>query len=250
MNPPEWDQKIFSLAQSVRLITRKNADKVAVIIEPRKLEVLCSILKWMIYLLAPAGWKFIVYLGVSNARDVITLIRSYRVKDIVEIRYLGTDNLTFPQYNALLISKSFWESMPFENILIFQTDSVLINNKLDHLLQYDYVGAPWPKETGWLPKYVDTTGNGGLSLRRKSAMLRIIENVPYNNRNEDVFFSVDCAQYLNICPADQSLKFSVETMYCEMPNGYHKPWKYLTEDQMKKIYSHIDFVIDRNGFPE
>lgn len=250
MNPPEWDQKIFSLAQTVQLINRKQADKVAVIIEPRNLSVLHDILKWMTYLLAPAGWTFIAYVGTTSSRDINAFVRRHRLQDVIQIRHLDTDNLTFPQYNALLTSLSFWESMPFENILIFQTDSVLLTNKLEPYLEYDYVGAPWSKETSWLPKPVNTTGNGGLSLRRKSAMLRVLANVPYNDHNEDVFFSIDSSKYLNICPAPKAVIFSVETMFYKTPCGYHKPWRYMTKQQMKTIYDHMDSVINRNGFSE
>lgn len=250
MNPPKWDEKILSLRRSVKLINRSKADKVAVIIEPRKLDVLYDLLKWMAYLLAPAGWTFIVYTGTTNYIEVKSFVRRHHLQDIIEIRQLNKDNLTFSDYNTLLVSSSFWESMPFENILIFQTDSVLLSNKLEPLLQYDYVGAPWPKEIRWLPKPVDTTGNGGLSLRRKSAMIRAIQSMPYNNLNEDIFFSIFCSKYLNVCPPSEAVKFSVETMFYKSPLGYHKPWRYLTHEQIKTLYDHIDSVINRNGFPE
>lgn len=246
MNPPEWDKQISLLAASVGKVFKAKPTKVAVIIEPRKLAVLCDILKWMVYLLAPKGWKFIVYVGIKNNREVREFIIRNRYRSIIEIRYLQKDDLTFHEYNAQLVSSSFWESMPFENVLIFQTDSVLLTNKLEPYLEYDYVGAPWPKHFGWLPAPVDTTGNGGLSLRKKSAMLRAIENVSYTNRNEDVFFSIDCSQYLNVCPSSEAMQFSVETMFYETPCGYHKPWKYLTEEQMTVIYERINNALNRN----
>ena len=41
--------------------------------------------------------------------------------------------------------------------------------------------------------------HGGLSLRRKSKMLEIIDNCPYkNNINEDLYFTQECPEICQI----------------------------------------------------
>jgi len=243
MNTPRWNQTIKDLADRVRdkEIAKVPTDKVAVIIEPRDHEVLTDLLVWMVHLLSPRGWKFIVYCGTSNAHRV--------PYNFIEKRNLNKENLTIPEYNNLLTTPLFWSSLPYENVLIFQTDSVIVHPNLDAFLRYDYVGAPWNKNMKWLPKKkigwffsskVDhLTGNGGLSLRRKSGMLRALRSVAYNKTNEDVFYSIHCSPYLNIPTSEISSHFSVESTFYPKPRGVHKFWIYLSKEEIEAIYSHI-----------
>ena len=248
MNTPEWNEKIKALADSVRdkLLIKANPDKVAVIVEPRVTQVLPDLLTWMIYLLSPHGWTFIVYCGTLN---------KHLVEDFdVEIRHLGKDNLKESDYNALLLSPQFWSFMPFENVLIFQTDAVITDGRLDAFLKYDYVGAPWNKNKEWLNDNVSTfkltssgflhrghvTGNGGLSLRTRSGMLRAIHKTQYRGGNEDMFFSISNKKYLNIPPSEIAMKFAVESILCPDTKGFHAPWRYLTPYEMKWIYATLD----------
>ena len=222
-------------------------DKVAVIIEPRRSEILTDLLRWMVYLLAPVGWKFIVYAGTHNVMQIHELVETLDVGDILEIRELKRDNLTIHDYNVMLTSRSFWEEMPFENILIFQTDTLLLDNNLGEFLKYDYVGAPWNKNLGWLNASEHTTGNGGLSLRTRSGMLRALDAFPWNGMNEDCFFCLTCKDTLNIAPYDVSMQFSIETLFYETPKGFHKCWNYLSSDEMQRVYAYIDSVLSKKG---
>jgi hypothetical protein len=253
MNTPQWNERIKALADSVRgkPVIKKTPDKVAVIIEPRVTQVLPELLAWMIHLLSPYGWKFVVYCGTLN---------EHLLKDLdVEVRQLGKDNLTRDDYNIMLYSEDFWLSMPFENILIFQTDAVLIDGNLDEFLNYDYVGAPWNKNQHWrvdgpitvvnsrkgithrAPTY-HLTGNGGLSLRKRSAMIRGLRNVNFRRTNEDYFFSVHCRQFINISPPEIAMRFAVETVFCPDTVGFHACWKHLSKDEMSWIYSRLESV--------
>jgi len=61
---------------------------------------------------------------------------------------------------------------PAEWLLIFQTDSILCANSrrtLNDYLDYDWVGAPWKAEARF-------GGNGGLSMRRVSAIVEVLRN--------------------------------------------------------------------------
>ncbi len=69
-------------------------------------------------------------------------------------------------YNETLMSLDFWSSFPAEHILICETDAYFRHKLPSHLLDYDYVGYEWP----WMP---EVAGGGGVSLRKKSAMIRI-----------------------------------------------------------------------------
>lgn len=55
-------------------------------------------------------------------------------------------------------------------VLVIQTDGILFRGGIEKFLQYDYVGAPWPKDkmtVSKLPYPKFGVGNGGLSLRSK-----------------------------------------------------------------------------------
>jgi hypothetical protein len=85
----------------------------------------------------------------------------------VHLTQLHINKLDAKKYNALLLSKVFWENVIGRNkILIFQTDSILCSNseyKLNDFIDYDYIGSKWSRHRP-IGIIVDG-GNGGLSLR-------------------------------------------------------------------------------------
>ena len=129
-------------------------------------------------------------------------------------------------YDTLFKTRRFWESVPAEHILIFQADSLLCEHTpwtIHEFIEYDYVGSPWRQEVCpadndrsvsiCLNDYVEMVrlagfhehkgyalpagqgGNGGLSLRRRSKMLEIVNRCRHSasmDWNEDVFFSFPC----------------------------------------------------------
>ena len=139
---------------------------------------------------------------------------------------LQVDNLNIDDYNKLLISEKFYDYIPTEIFMVFQTDSMIcpqFKDLLSDFLQYDYVGAPWEDDN--LVK--GNVGNGGLSIRRKSKMIEIIKNCKYNGNNEDLFFSKSCKQVsINKPDAAKAGKFSNEITYNEESFGIHKFWNY------------------------
>lgn len=132
-------------------------------------------------------------------------------------------------YNKLLTSRSFWESIEEENILIIQHDSGLLRPGIEEFYEWDYIGAAWNFEP-----YV---GNGGLSFRHKSAMLKIIDNVPYNGyTNEDMYFGAGCKLLgLKLAPIEEANKFSCESQFLLGTLGYHAIERWLTPDQVNQI---------------
>ena len=66
----------------------------------------------------------------------------------------------------MLLDSSFWRRFYGEKLLIFQEDTIIFRKLDQKFLEYDYIGAP-------LEDY--SIGNGGLSLRSKSIMIKICE---------------------------------------------------------------------------
>jgi hypothetical protein len=96
-------------------------------------------------------------------------------------------------------------------------------------LKYDYVGAPWINQD---------VGNGGLSLRRKSKMLEIVEKCKNNKDgenyiNEDVVFSKGCDLVDLYKPNfDKAKDFSIETVDNDKSFGIHKAYAYLDTNKI------------------
>lgn len=134
-------------------------------------------------------------------------------------------------YNRLLTSKDFWQRLPYDKVLIFQTDSMLLREGIEEFLEYDYVGAPW--------KFQEHGGNGGLSLRSKTAMLKCIVKQPWKSSlgYEDVYFCnlLKGMTNLKLAPREVCEKFSCESIYAEGSLGYHAIQKYLTKEECDKI---------------
>ena len=118
----------------------------------------------------------------------------------------------------MLKTTKFWNTIPTENVLIFQTDTILRRFGIDEFISYNYVGAPWIRY-----REGKNVGNGGLSFRKKSRMLDITKEFQDDEITmEDIYF----CKYLkdeDIAPYNVAKKFSVEDVYYENPLGLHQP---------------------------
>jgi len=142
-------------------------------------------------------------------------------------------------YSGILKDKRFWESIPFENILVFQHDSFMINHGIEDFLGYDYIGAPWYWAYGGYKdkRYKDLKvfkngGNGGFSLRKNSKMIEIIENKKFDYQYEDMFFSSHLTKDI---PLEKKKRFAVESIFYDKPLGLHNPVKYLSSKEISTI---------------
>jgi hypothetical protein len=159
----------------------------AVLVEPRSdhplFEAVC---KNVMYFL-PKNWNLIVYSYDEN------LVRK-RLTNMEFLFYKTSKaSFTLEEYSDLLMSLSFWDNIPSENILIFQTDSYITRQITDEYINtikdYSLIGAVY--------RYVviDDKGNndnmdlcsvnknrnfsmsGGFSFRNKSAMRDCIKYI-------------------------------------------------------------------------
>lgn len=191
----------------------------AVILEPRKHAALEFVIKNFLDNL-DSRWKIIIYHGTENQEFVSKVAE---LSERITIRNLGVANLeNSKDYSAILTSRPFIEGIPTETFIVFQTDSMInLAHKdiLYNFIDYDYVGAPWPWD--WLH-----VGNGGLSLRKRSTCLKIIDQFgPYNGLYEDHFYSILIERVGGKKPTrDEARSFSIEQIYHPFSFGIHKAW--------------------------
>ena len=187
----------------------------AVIIEPRKHPAFFYVLKNALSVL---DCNIIIYHGNLNKDYVRRMVQKLNTPRVTTMQLL-VDNFTQHEYSDFLkTNKAFYETIPTDTFIIFQTDSILFEkNKylLHQFLKYDYVGAPWVN---------NVVGNGGLSIRKKSKMLEIIEKEPFNLEPEDVFFAMNTRVPLYKPSAEEAKHFSVERIYEPVTFGSHQPW--------------------------
>ena len=158
-------------------------EKVAVIVEPRKYKYLIPVIKQVMS-------KFD---NTWNLRIFGSDMNETYVKENIKGNYtfinMGINDLISPDaYSLLLQSKQFWNNIKEEHIIIFQTDSFIINNDYEIPTKYPYLGAQY--RYFYSEKRFDAVnpikGNdamcGGFSYRQKSAMIDCINNVT----NDDI----------------------------------------------------------------
>jgi hypothetical protein len=155
-----------------------NASKVALLIEDRPLPVLAPLTLHMMAVLPP-DWSFRFLGSPSSIAHINT---SAAIRDKLSTGKLTAslipDNMTTggqEQISQFLTTLWVYETLlqPAEWLLVYQTDSVLCANSrqnLDDYLEYDWVGSPWGAAGS------QYGGNGGLSLRRVSAIVEVLRD--------------------------------------------------------------------------
>lgn len=233
---------------------KKNSLGTAIIVEPRKHAALFLVVKNMHEYLPPT-WTILVVHGTHNgnyAKGLIEPLNDIPNRPKIKFTQVPYRNITIDKYNDICMSDYLYNLSPHENILIFQTHSIILNKNvpLDRFLKYAYVGAPFRKSG---------IGNGGFSLRKKSVMINHINKsfhhtlsqsqrlgIPFK-KTEDRFISNFMRKnknlkfpnpddpsrqhyYVNIPSRMVAHAFSSERQFIvEDPLGCHKPW--LMEDK-------------------
>lgn len=161
---------------------RSGSDKALVIVETRPLFFLPYVVASAIR--THPDW----HLYVFGTPDVHTLLGAQctNYHDVTAVTLSG--RLDQNGYSKLLMSSRFWSLMNEEHVLVFQADCVLVRPTPTKFLEFDYIGP-----------VCGTTDpaqfimNGGLSLRRRSAMLRAVRGLARGHpslleKPEDVAF--------------------------------------------------------------
>lgn len=174
-----------------------NNIKAAVIVEPRKHDLLVeTINNVMSYL----GLSWNVY--VVTHEDTNSWLLEHFDKSI-DIFNIPLRSLDMRAYNELFLSEIFWNLFKEEHILIFQTDSCIMNSNVNihDFLHFPFIGGYYfyfqfdQKEdsvAGYVaPVFTDQSNiihlnnspsvafsiNGGFSLRQRSKMLECIRKI-------------------------------------------------------------------------
>lgn len=169
-----------------------NASKVALLIENRPNPILAPLMLHFMSVVPP-DWRFRFMGSLESVAFVNTsrAIRNQVANGKLDLTYIPANMTTGSQEEISRFLTNLWlyETVlqPAEWLLVFQTDSMICANSrqtLNNWLEYDWVGSPWNPNGRF-------GGNGGLSLRRVSAIIDVLRNqvrLP-NTEPEDVWLT-------------------------------------------------------------
>ena len=200
----------------------KRHDCTVVLVEPRQHEFAKGVLANALHAFRSKPWNLRIVTSTSSREFYCSLF-----PDIdLTIATLPPEqqDLSLKEYSKLLTSAAFWNAIPEENILIIQTDTLILNSHIEDFMQYDFIGANYFNPAD---QAIWSGGmNGGFSFRHRSAMLRclgrsIADLLEYRLINgkfanvthfhEDVFFT-HAAEVLmcRLCRIEERPQFSIE----------------------------------------
>ncbi|WP_051608642.1 DUF5672 family protein [Selenomonas sp. FC4001] len=164
-------------------------------------------------------------------------------------------------YSNLLLEPMFYSRFKeYEYILIYQLDAFVFYDKLEYFcsMGYDYMGAPLSR---WTINWHDLgarIGNGGLSLRRIDAMLRVLKmkneilKHPLSNvfmKYEDLYFGY-CGKIglLNVPDISTALQFSIDSDIMHCYKKIHTILPFGCHGWFKGKYSIVKPLVENYGY--
>ena len=179
----------------------------------------------------------------------------------VELRQLDSDNWINGEYSAFFKEKGLWLSLKGDFVLTIQLDVWLFNDypyTIDYFINQDrsYIGGnmcySW-NEFASLGIHTQINNfNGGLSLRKRKDMIKIIDyfnhiNEPmYNNFPEDVYFTVGCYKLqMKTGDNDETMRFAVHCIYYDKCFGVHHMWDVNVQN---KLLNKCPYLLDVNPY--
>ena len=211
------------------------------LVEPRKMDILPKIMKNCHGILGD-NWKYVFYCGKDLKVYWLPLMEPY-----VEIRELPVDNFYCSQEHSYFFKqKSLWESLYGEYVLSIQEDTWILNMEpytIDYFIQLNksYIGGnmniKWRELQRESITFNSYNFNGGLSLRKRQDMIKIIESFPVTMLNkdtmwspdvsrdyEDVYFTIGCKKLgLPLGDDEPSSHFAIHHLYKDAFFGIHQP---------------------------
>lgn len=246
-----------------KTVWAKGSKVCLVYIEPRPLSVVKHNL-WNICNVYGGSNVDITLLHSSHNKDMIlSITRDWEnVRCIVEDTKLSSVD----EYSRFLASVAFWDLFSeYEYVCIHQWDSYIFKKIPEKFFAFDFVGAPtghfyvpfrggimnicherctcdrclvgdhYFKERHFIhdPNII-TMCNGGLSLRKVSAMRDVCTSKQYRGEPEDLYF---CLHHINKPSREEAKEFSVQDFtYDGIPFGCHKIWESQQEDYIKRLF--------------
>lgn len=234
-------------SEQFRITYSPEKTKTAVLVEPRPHPYLRAVVDNVMHALGPK-WNLHIFTSTHNEAWLKTAMEPHAYA----MEMFALPNLTREQYSELLMMPSFWERIRTEDILIFQTDCIAFRPWDPAFEIYDYAGANYVNPAHTLHEVGGI--QGGLSFRKRSAMLDCLDRVTQDRINdfrsrcglppiskegmaEDVFFTHACAiLQKKIPPVPLRRHIAVEAEFFPTPFAFHG-WQhpYFNASQVREL---------------
>ena len=236
-----------------------------VMIEPRIIPYVIPILNEY-YKFLGDDWNYVFYCGKNTSTKWKNVIEYFKPPNI-DFREVHVDNFTTPaQYSDFLKQKSVWESLEGEFILTVQIDTwpmnfITIDTFIN--LNQSFIGGNMVKDcTEMIKESVNVkfpNGNGGLSLRKRLDMIKVIDAFPpkatyfesmlspcFEMYAEDMYFYIGCYRLgLPIGDDEISSTFALHTVPKDKYFAIHNPSPhvmyllYQTNPELEQLNPHL-----------
>jgi hypothetical protein len=220
-----------------------NSDLEAVLIEYRCFPHLEFLIRNTILKLGEK-WSHTIVCGNLNYEYMCEMCQN--ISPNIKIILTDYDNLLPSQYNQFLTSIEFWQLFSGKKILIYQEDTILFKNNIHDFLHWDYIGAPFPKNQNDTPNCV---GNGGLSLRTRDVMIKVIESI----KVKETIFESSTLQYmknsnLNFPPEDIYFSKNIQDFNLGKVSDWNSAFEFSTESTVNyhSLGGHKFWIMDKN----
>src|SRR3990167_11171294 len=138
-----------------------------------------------------------IYLFVAsnnNEEEIKKIVNKYQNTKVYCIPPLKN----YLEYNSWMLNYPWFLIDPkHENILTFQDDSAIISKGWENYFlsgKWDYIGSPWRSNITVLtkngPLQTIRVGNGGISARKKKAIIKIVDFINKNGGQHNYFTGI------------------------------------------------------------
>lgn len=196
-----------------------QSDKTIVIIERRIHPNLWFLIRNFCYFCQ--GWSVLFVCSKTNIRYIQEILEHNRNNCMFMVAFSDSPDRekAIQEYNTLLKDANFYNTLPSENNLFIQTDTYLRKPIPNEILQYDYVASPFTWD--------NTSAGGGLSFRKRSAMIKICSQPNNAFETEDTFICNGVKENEMKMPEFmEGIQYFVESCLYEDPVGVHQWWTF------------------------
>lgn len=172
------------------------------------------------------GWGITIICSDENYDSCKTIVGDKATVNLVPMfTGIGTPEEGKREYNQLLQTADFYRIFWDETLCFVEMDCYFRRKIPDWVLEYDLIGSPysWDHEMA----------GGGLSFRKRDAMIRICESFPEKLDAQDVYLWKGAqALGLKLPPFEESSKQLTESVFSMNPFGLHQWWTFFFPTQL------------------